>query len=592
MSCQACERPAAHIARTHGCAAHCCSPACAHAIYAGITALPGNTHYAVSAASPLGRAINRGNLVVPQSTLATLIGALQRIGPQMKRGADAAELDASTQAAAPVPVDWTVALPADAWGEILKRLERADLSTFGGINPRATALTQLDSVQMALLQRELTDYTAAVRYANPHTDDEQLRHLRHAFPGVAEMALALLLELDLELMDRLNFSRDIASYDKRLRDLLIETERNGPAIFVQPLLFPSHGFNWHGDTRQTCRVMPGLINQLLRENLIMYRSQIARQLLQMRKTRVSLVATIVETPESDSFFKCYTTLAPAMQGVGMIATLQALGAAGVDLSRPDIGANCLRSPVDTDIKYRNLAEFIRGNNIAINTPPDENGFRPISYALLYTNLETAIQILAERGQLYSVLAETPNTQRGAPWLREPFLFAGVPSLSGLQRDEFNINIAYHIMELIGKYAVTAAQQLKRQGYPSLFLQRNRAGLTPLAAYLAETTHKYAIEDFIFRVNVNNIDVWEPWELVNGRPAIMYAEETQLEHIINATSAEMRRQPGAAVVRELIFNEILRREHAFLAAPLGPESNAEASRIVALREAQRALALSQ
>jgi hypothetical protein len=557
MSCQACERPAAHIARTHGCAAHCCSPACAHALYAGITALPGNTHYAVSAASPLGRAVNRGNLVVPQSTLATLIGALQRVGPQMKRGADAAELDASTQAAAPVPVDWTVALPADAWGEILRRLERTDLANFGAINTRTAALAQADPAQVALRRRELTNREAAARYANPYTSDEERRLLRRAFDHVAEMALALLLVLDLELLDRLNFSRDFDLYEKRLRELLVETERNGPAIFVRPLHYPTTPNPNHGRSGAPIRVMVGAINFWLGYYMVDFQSVAARQLLRIRRNHVALFDSIRETPESDSLFAFLNTDIPGNQdGLPWEIVRDSLGG-GVDPRRPDAGAALCQM----DFSFRanpRFVEFLRDNNVVLDSPPNELGFRPINYALINDNLEWVIQTLELQGRLYDVLAERTATQKGPQWLREPIMFGALEFVAG-QR------VSSSLIMQIARLIVPAADRLKKQGYPSLFLQRNQAGLTPLAAYLAENVF---IPDSAndWSVHKNMIvwaeGGWEPWEIVNGRPAIMYASDPwMVPKLIERLYTGVRHQPATAAVREFIFAEIIKREAA-------------------------------
>ena len=224
MHCQACAAPAVHMTRRHAVSARVCSAACSHELLSGIApAKHDNNLICINGASPIGQVIaantnvRRAEYVLVAGIVDRISASMQRIGPQQKRSADTAELPESAQSVAPIPpalpaasvaaaasaptpassssaltsdFNWVSSLPTDAWGIILGMLTPSELGTFGSAGTQTAAIVRRDDVQQRMIQHNVSARRAIKLYMNPNTSSEQLKHLRKAFPHIAEMCVA------------------------------------------------------------------------------------------------------------------------------------------------------------------------------------------------------------------------------------------------------------------------------------------------------------------------------------------------------------------------------------------------------------------
>lgn len=237
MSCQACVQRAQHEAVHGPLRARCCSERCGRAIFAGLTQHDDGTVH-IAAASPLGCAIARktcrtGDHRLPASLVATLIGALQRVGPEQSDAAAAASTDAP---------NWAAELPAEVWADILRRVAPSDVAVFARASRDAQDLANMRLGPLNAFRRKYTSIRAAKAYAAKlFTDDFQPDIARRAYPKIAEMALIALILYDFD-------GADAKSISQRAEELLGEIGADERELYLRPLAMPvenmEFGYQW------------------------------------------------------------------------------------------------------------------------------------------------------------------------------------------------------------------------------------------------------------------------------------------------------------------------------------------------------------
>jgi hypothetical protein len=249
MQCQACSAPQQHVARRHCISARVCSERCGRQLLAGICPASDAGHIHVSAASPIGCVIaintglQRNSYTLPVAIVDRISASMQRIGPQQKRAADAAELDESTQAAAPAPVppqpEWMTQLPIELWQEVTKLLTPGDIGALGATSRRAAARMRDKYIQGDMIRRNMSARDAVYRYMSKKTPESQRKLIRDAYPFIAEMCVAATIQLAQTLdNDDAVYSKYVARFHKYRQ----EAGLAGRALFTRPI----HAAAWRG----------------------------------------------------------------------------------------------------------------------------------------------------------------------------------------------------------------------------------------------------------------------------------------------------------------------------------------------------------
>jgi len=506
MSCQACTQPALSAAIKYGCRAHCCSPACGHAIYEGIRQRS-NGHYRVATTSLLGTAIvahqphlaGRRSFTLPPHVMPALIGALQQVGPQMKRGADDAELPESEQAAAPVTNQGNLLLdrlPAEVWMTVLSSLGRSDLRSFAAASQEAAMLARTDEAQAAAMQRDMPMRQAAAEYiatvlavgdgsrtAEAATDRQRL--LRRAHPNVALVALTLALALDAWTMRALRRyvnpiveDQNAPAYLRAIDTLRTHADRQGSALYTEPLMLPA------GE-----RIMVGAIEvSLYAEQFDSHSTNyfIPTLLVQLR---LSPTPTQVEQPGCIGVFDylCHPSVCNHISSRRVLLDIPPLIQRGVVLARPETAAAlilCVYMVFDARAVNR---QFLMSPAIMLNAPPTGRFKTPLVHALENdTVCEAVVQLLEARNQLSSLLL-TPADPLDP--LQETVMFAAAahwhesvdPAHTVRSTSKWRRTISDNMKDFV----VPAARRFMaaNPGAPSPFLVRNSAGFTPLMEYI-------------------------------------------------------------------------------------------------------------
>lgn len=500
MACQACERPAQLVVSKHDCHTRCCSSACGQALYAGIRRRVDGL-YRVSTASPLGAAIvakhqplaQHRSLTLPKHTLATLIGALQYIGPPIKRTAASADLAESSQAAAPNQNNWLLdRLPPELWTTILGSLdERRDLRSFAAASSEAAMLARTDTVQVINVRRNLTLFQAVLTYSvsimMPDADTpNRQRILRMAYPDVALVALTTLLVLDLSTMEivaRKTGHFDARQYFAAVDTLREHTNRCGPALFTQPLQLES------GE-----RVMVGsiMISLAIMAGMGIFSSPIAGA---YGRAWDQYMGEMLDTArlESPDCIGVYAYMAhesltnfdrvPRGQVAVQLVNIDKYVERGLNLRRPETAVAILAVTPEIWHPIATIKTFRDYPAIALNTP--STGKFGLALGLHiptiddFSTCDKIVKLLHKRGQLEAMLLQPidpvdPN--------RDTLLFAArdVP----IPDDHHDLDTIWPLKNM-HEIVVPAASRFMRThpNAPSPFLVRDAAGMTPLMVYM-------------------------------------------------------------------------------------------------------------
>jgi len=500
MACQACERPAQLVVSKHDCHTRCCSSACGQALYAGIRRrVDGN--YRVSIASPLGAAIvakhqplaQHRSLTLPKHTLATLIGALQYIGPPIKRTAASADLAESSQAAAPNQNNWLLdRLPPELWTTILGSLdERRDLRSFAAASSEAAMLARTETVQVANVRRNLTLFQAILTYSisimMPDADaPSRQRILRMAYPDVALMALTTLLALDLstiEIIARKTRRFDARQYFAAIDTLREHANRCGPALFTRPLRLES------GE-----RIMLGAIRAslLIMNAMDIFVSPVANAYWKALNGYLGEFANTIqlETPDCIGVYAyiAHESLTnfdrlPRGQVAVELKFIDQYAHRGLNLRRPETAAAILAVTPDIWYPMDTVKTFRDYPAIALNAPP--TGKFGLALGLHIPTIDDfsvcakIVKLLRKRGQLEAMLLRPIDP---ADPNRDTLLFAArnVP----IPDDHHDLDTIWPLKNM-HEIVVPAASHFMRThpNAPSPFLVRDAAGMTPLMVYM-------------------------------------------------------------------------------------------------------------
>lgn len=506
MACQACAQPALSTAIKYDCRAHCCSSACGQAIYGGIRRRA-DGHYRVATASLLGSAIvahqphlaDRRSFTLPSHVMPALVGALQRIGPQMKRGADAAELPESEQAAAPATNQANLLLdrlPAEVWTEVLSLLGRSDQRSFAAASQEAAVLARTDEAQIAAMRRDMTMHQAAAEYIATvlAADDgsrsaEEAAHrqrlLRRAHPNVALVALTMALALDTSTLitlrrfiDRIGNYSDAPAFLRAIDTLRTHAGRQGSALYTELLMLPT------GE-----RIMIGAIEVALQlqhdySRIDNYFLGVLLPVLRQLPT-----PTRVEQPGCIGLFDylSHPSIGNAsrhrLSAVGPV--MPSLIQRGVDLTRPETAAALIECSVfDTMALNRT---FLMYSAIALNAPPTGRFKTPLIHSLESSVLcQAVVELLESRNQLRALLLAPADPLDP---LQETVMFAAAAhwhqSVDPAHTARHDSKWPRTIATTMRDFVVPAARRFMaaNPGAPSPFLVRNSAGFTPLMEYI-------------------------------------------------------------------------------------------------------------
>ena len=514
MHCPTCTAPPQQLAKRHGVQVHVCSEACGHQLLAGNSFDSSANLVHVDAQSPIGQVIAthtglvRTKFALPADVVSRIGASMQRIGPQQKRAADAADLEESTQAAAPVQVaptesvaltsaassdtadtpiiDWASSLPADAWSIILGMLSPADIGRFGASGRRAAAHMRERATQVSMVRANVSPRKAVRVYLDAATPESRKDTIRRVYPHIAEMCVARLCVyqwIDHPTNDRL-FGRlpwgD--EFDALFQAMRNEADLDGDKLYARPIHAATIG-GYEGDI---VLIMFSAIQWFVRS----YRTDWIRSKRNLdsilaKTTSASTEPRILETPETISFFATKLVIGepktnniPVLthlseQLLGLTFSLEPLRKYGIDINRHNFIVWFFHTISDS-IWWRGALGGILAANPTLNAPlPTVPG--QLSALML------AMTLKSTQEWLLFLIGIMDNKNQLIENLTTPAIFGDSRNESVLFACDYP-NVIRSVFGTLLQFISGTLFTMPTDNHP--LTQRNAAGQTPIEKLLA------------------------------------------------------------------------------------------------------------